>query len=444
MAIDGFSFPMRTAIRFVLKTDPKKAKVLAEKHCNGTHPTLYFNTKSNLMSTKAKESYFDRYGQLQAYVGWSPEDATRIAAVKQLVSPSFPEMIDDFYATIKRTDDAVKVLTGGDTQINRLKQSLTSWINQLFDGNFDEMYVDQRLRVGHRHVEIGLDQVYTNVALSRLRSSINQTIIAKWSGDQIELAETITSVNRILDLDLAVIEDAYQIAHTKRQKQQERYATIGKVSGGIAHEIRNPLNIMKTSIYYLKNAKDISDEKRDKHISRIEAAIDDSNLIVTALSEFARLPEPNLTTISMEKLIQETIAKNVLPGEPFKNQMRFSVACSLSDDHILGESAQLLIAFGNLIRNACHAVNYEGEIDVMIGERNGKKMIAIKDNGIGIEEDNIKRILEPLFTTKPKGIGLGLAITKAIFDAHRAELTVDSKVGQGSEFAVLFPIREDV
>ena len=88
------------------------------------------------MSTKAKESYFDRYGQLQAYVGWSPEDATRIAAVKQLVSPSFPEMIDDFYATIKRTDDAVKVLTGGDTQINRLKQSLTSWINQLFDGNF--------------------------------------------------------------------------------------------------------------------------------------------------------------------------------------------------------------------------------------------------------------------------------------------------------------------
>ena len=80
----------------------------------------------------------------------------------------------------------------------------------------------------------------------------------------------------------------------------------------------------------------------------------------------------------------------------------------------------------------------------MIGERNGKKMIAIKDNGIGIEEDNIKRILEPLFTTKPKGIGLGLAITKAIFDAHRAELTVDSKVGQGSEFAVLFPIREDV
>ena len=293
----------------------KKAKVLAEKHCNGTHPTLYFNTKSNLMSTKAKESYFDRYGQLQAYVGWSPEDATRIAAVKQLVSPSFPEMIDDFYATIKRTDDAVKVLTGGDTQINRLKQSLTSWINQLFDGNFDEMYVDQRLRVGHSPMsKLASIKSTQTLRCHGFAVRLNQTIIAKWSGDQIELAETITSVNRILDLDLAVIEDAYQIAHTKRQKQEERYATIGKVSGGIAHEIRNPLNIMKTSIYYLKNAKDISDEKRDKHISRIEAAIDDSNLIVTALSEFARLPEPNLTTISMEKLIQETIAKKRSAG----------------------------------------------------------------------------------------------------------------------------------
>ncbi len=396
------------------------------------------------MSTTAEESYFERYRQLQAYVGWSPADATRIASAKQLVAPSFPEMIDDFYATIKRTDNAVKVLTGGDTQIKRLKQSLTSWINQLFDGNFDEVYVDQRLRVGHRHVEIGLDQVYTNVALSRLRSSINQTVISKWRGDQTELAETITSVNRIMDLDLAVIEDAYQIAHTKRQKQEERYATIGKVSGGIAHEVRNPLNIMKTSIYYLKNAKNISDEKRDKHISRIEAAIDDSNQIVSALSEFARLPEPNLTAISIEKIVQEAISKNVLPEEPPKERMRFSVACSLSDDNILGESAQLLIAFGNLIRNACHAVNYEGEVEIVVGERNGKKMVAIKDNGIGIEEKNIKRILEPLFTTKPKGIGLGLAITKAILDSHHAELTVDSKVGQGSEFAVLFPIREEV
>ena len=120
------------------------------------------------------------------------------------------------------------------------------------------------------------------------------------------------------------------------------------------------------------------------------------------------------------------------------------MACSWSDDYILGESAQLLIAFGNLIRNACHAVNYEGEVEIVVGERNGKKMVAIKDNGIGIEEKNIKRILEPPFTTKPKGIGLGLAITKAILDSHHAELTVDSKVGQGSEFAVLFPIREEV
>lgn len=395
------------------------------------------------MPEKVEESYFTRYRQLQTYVGWSEEDAVRVAAAKQFVVSQFPAMIDDFYSAIKQTQDAVKVLTGGDTQINRLKQSLLEWIDQLFNGTFDETYVQQRLRVGHRHVEIGLDQVYTNVALSRLRSAINQNVISNWDQKQTDLAETIISVNRILDLDLAVIEDAYQIAHTRRQKQEERYATIGKISGGIAHEIRNPLNIMKTSIYYLKNAKNISDEKREKHTARIESAIDDSNQIVSALSEFARLPEPKLAPVSIEKLVQEAIAKNVLPEEPPQNEMRISVACSLSDDHILGESAQLLIAFGNLIRNACHAVNFEGEIEINIGERNGKKMVAIKDNGTGIEEANLKRILEPLFSTKPKGIGLGLAITKAIFDAHRAELTVESKVGEGSEFAVLFPIREE-
>lgn len=395
------------------------------------------------MPEKVEESYFDRYRQLQTYVGWSEQDAVRVNRAKPLVAAQFPAMIDDFYAAIKQTQDALKVLTGGDTQINRLKQSLLVWIDQLFNGTYDETYVQQRLRVGHRHVEIGLDQVYTNVALSRLRCAINRNVISNWGQKQTDLAETIISVNRILDLDLAVIEDAYQIAHTKRQKQEERYATIGKISGGIAHEIRNPLNIMKTSIYYLKNAQNISDEKREKHTSRIEAAIDDSNQIVSALSEFARLPEPKLAPVSIEKLIQEAISKSVLPEEPPQNEMRISVACSLADDNILGESAQLLIAFGNLIRNACHAVNFEGEVKISIGERNGKKRVAIKDNGTGIEEANLKRILEPLFTTKPKGIGLGLAITKAIFDAHRAELTVESKVGEGSEFAVLFPIREE-
>lgn len=382
--------------------------------------------------------YFDRFEQLKSYVGWSDEDAHLVKNCKPLVEPKFEFLIDDFYEAIQRTSNAMKVITGGTRQIEQLKKSLTFWIHQLFDGPYDKDYVIGRLRVGTRHVEIGLDQVYTNVAMSRLRSIINQTICEKWTDTHQELSRSISSVNRILDLDLAVIEDAYQITHTARQKKEERYATIGKISGGIAHEVRNPLNVIKTSIYFLQNAGDnIPPEKTKKHLDRIGQSVDDANKIVTALSQFARLPEPALSPVSISEIVSEAVEKNAT------GPIQVIIESELDNDQILGESAQLLIAFGNLIRNALQAIDSNGKVKVTLCEVKGKKSVVVKDNGKGISSENLSRIADPLFSTKTKGLGLGLAITKAIFDSHKAELIVDSEEGMGSEFKVLFPMREN-
>ena len=113
---------------------------------------------------------FERYRELQSYVGWTDEDARRVAAVAPLLEPHLPALIDDFYAEIERHPEARKVITGGQAQIERLKGTLVQWLRELLAGRYDEDYVDRRWRVGWRHVEIGLDQVYTNVALSRLRT----------------------------------------------------------------------------------------------------------------------------------------------------------------------------------------------------------------------------------------------------------------------------------
>ena len=115
---------------------------------------------------------FDRYRELQSYVGWTGADAERIVAAAPLLEPYLPALIDDFYAEIERHPEARKVITGGQAQIERLKGTLVQWVRELLAGPYDADYVARRWRVGWRHVEIGLDQVYTNVALSRLRTGL--------------------------------------------------------------------------------------------------------------------------------------------------------------------------------------------------------------------------------------------------------------------------------
>lgn len=246
------------------------------------------------------DRHHDRYAELRSYVGWTDDDAVRIHNVGSLVEPYLERIVDDFYAAIERHPNARKVLTGGDAQIARLKGTLVAWIRELFSGCYDEGYVGRRWRVGWRHVEIGLDQVYTNVALSRIRSALTRILQDDWHGDPELLRETVRSLNKLLDLDLAIIEDAYQAEHIERQERVERLAAIGQVAGGVAHELRNPLNVVKTSVYYLLNARNTTPEKREEHLKRIERHVELADGVITALSNFARLPAPESEPFSAE------------------------------------------------------------------------------------------------------------------------------------------------
>src|SRR5262249_12050042 len=118
------------------------------------------------------DKLFERYRALQQYVGWTDEDAANVARIVPMARGHFRELIEDFYAAIQHSPATMKVITGGAAQIERLKGTLIKWLEELFSGKYDEAYVLRRWKVGLRHVEIGLDQVYTNAALSRLRNGL--------------------------------------------------------------------------------------------------------------------------------------------------------------------------------------------------------------------------------------------------------------------------------
>jgi signal transduction histidine kinase len=374
---------------------------------------------------------FDRYRELQSYVGWTESDAQRVAAAAPLLQPYLGALIDDFYQEIERHAGARKVITGGPAQIERLKGTLIHWIRDLLSGTYDESYVARRWRVGWRHVEIGLDQVYTNVALSRLRTGLVRALQENWQGDEGSLSETVRSLHKLLDLDLAIIEDAYQAEYMGRLQRTERLATLGQVAGGVAHELRNPLNVVKTSVYYLLNARNPTAEKKADHLRRIERNVELADGVITALSNFARMPVPELRPIDVETMVREVLEINP-PGD----HLEVSVECPPGLPRALGDVDQLRIVLGNLVRNARDAMPQGGRLTIAARAEDGRLEIAVADTGKGIEAAELNRIMEPLYSTKARGLGLGLAIARSIVEKNQGIIQVASEPGRGSVFTV--------
>jgi signal transduction histidine kinase len=378
------------------------------------------------------EELFRRYQELQRYVSWTDEDALRVQSMAGALDGYLPALIDDFYDEIERHPDARKVITGGQQQIMRLKGTLLQWLRELLRGPYDAHYVARRWKVGWRHVEIGLNQVYTNVALSRLRRglllALEETLAAEWDRS----LAVRRSLNVLLDLDLAIIEDAYQAEYLARQQRTERLAAIGQVAGGVAHELRNPLNVVKTSVYFLLNARNPSPEKKAEHLQRIERHVVLADNVITALSNFAKQPVPNLRLFAIKKCIEEALESIELPG---KIELVVDGLDALPP--ALADVDQVRIVFCNLIRNARDAMGEGGRLTITGRVKDDRVALAFSDTGVGISPENLSRIMEPLYTTKARGLGLGLAIARAILDKNKSSLQVVSEPGRGSTFTVL-------
>lgn len=379
------------------------------------------------------DELFERYQDIQRYVGWTQADADRMRRAAPFVESSFIELIDDFYREIAEHEATRKVITGGDAQVERLKGTLRAWLRDLVTGPYDMAFAERRFRVGYRHVEIGLKQIYVEAAVSRLRNGLLRVLQQNWptSGDAHELAATMRSLSTLLDLDLAIIQDAYETATNDRMMRSERLAAIGRVAGGVAHELRNPLNVMRTSVYFLRNAKNAVPEKIAEHLERIERQVAASDSVISALSEFAKLPSANLQPMSVLTCMKQSAP---LDSWPENVELIFQIPVSL---YALADERQMAIVFGNLIRNGCDAMPLGGRLTLSARLAQGTVEVSVTDTGCGISAEDLPRIREPFRSTKARGIGLGLALSQAILEKNHGTLKVISEVGHGSTFTVV-------
>jgi len=238
-----------------------------------------------------------------------------------------------------------------------------------------------------------------------------------------------------------------ELEATQRQLfQSEKMAALGKLSAGIAHEIRNPLTSIKILIHSLVDAG-ATESSREKDLNVIETEIERVNKIIRQFLDFARPRPPSLEPVDPRKLIEETLA---LVGYEMESQ---GVRLERADDSDLPsvpmDREQMKQVLLNLILNALQAMPRGGRLKIQTaldypsGERGGGPAveIAVQDSGDGIPGEIQSKIFEPFFSTKEEGIGLGLSVAQRIVEDHRGKIRVESTPGKGTTFFVSLPLK---
>lgn len=220
----------------------------------------------------------------------------------------------------------------------------------------------------------------------------------------------------------------------------ERLATLGQLAGGVGHELRNPLGVMTNALYYLEAVNPDAPPKVREYIGILKAQVGISEKIVSDLLDFARLNTPDRTEVDLEALVRESLARQpVRDGITVRIDMPDKLPTTFVDQR---QMEQVMV---NLISNAVHAMqDEEGTLSFTATPEDDRVILRVTDTGSGMSEEQLERIFEPLVTTKAKGIGLGLAVSRLLASTNGVELTVESEPGVGSTFQLGFPVHAGV
>lgn len=221
--------------------------------------------------------------------------------------------------------------------------------------------------------------------------------------------------------------------------KNEKLAAIGTLAASIGHELRNPLTGLKTLVYYIKHwleAKVLNTDTTDIKIPLEQADKEINNManIIQNLLDFAKTSALNITACDINGLLGEVINNIPLPAN-------ITLVKNFADlPAIQADKDKLKIVFANLIVNAIQSIGDNiGQLTITSKYLQGMAEIEIRDTGCGIKEEHLAKVFEPLFTTKTKGIGLGLAVSKAIIDRHKGTILVASKEDSGTSFIIKLP-----
>lgn len=281
--------------------------------------------------------------------------------------------------------------------------------------------------------EINADYLFPLMAMNRIIGFV--CLSSKTSRDTIN-SEELELLNIFLGNAALAFENAYlyqqQKTRFKKMYRADRLATLGQLAAGAAHEIRNPLTSIRSTIQYLQ--KDIKDQSKIKMVTDIIEEVDRINEIIEGLLSFSRPTKPEIELVDLELLLHQTIS--LITTTASKRNIKIIFNFNAPQKHLKADPAQLKQVFLNIIMNAFEAMDENGELSIavdlhhkmsqFIPEQQSSFSITFQDSGEGIPKESIDHIFDPFFTTKKTGTGLGLSISYGIIQQHHGDIEIES------------------
>ena len=390
-----------------------------------------------------------RFSDMTKYVGFDAHHAIRLQAVADRIKPRLPEVVDRFYDALSADPVTRGIINESPERATRLRETLHQWLIELFEGPYDQAYLDRRARIGRTHVRVGLPQFYMFTSMNVVRSSLTRLIRELAGADA---NPTLDALNTLLDLELAIMLETYRedlmakVRQAERERMEARLdearhlASIGQLAATLAHEIKNPLAGISGAIQVILHTTAADDPHREV-LLEILTQIDRLDMAVKDTLIYSRPKAPERRVHRIGEVIDRVLY--FLREEPAFRRIRFQATGLQSEITALIDDAQFQQVVSNLLLNAAHASADGGVVKLEVSESNQHVYVEVTDFGHGMPPEVRAQAFEPFYTTKAKGTGLGLPICKHIVEAHGGTIRITSEQGRGTTLRVELPKEAD-
>jgi signal transduction histidine kinase len=221
--------------------------------------------------------------------------------------------------------------------------------------------------------------------------------------------------------------------------RSEKLAAIGQLASAVGHELRNPLGAIKNAVFYVrrqiaKTDLPATEPRVPEFLDIIDDEVNAANKVITDLLGFSRVAKPTVSPVSIAGVIEDTLRHIHLP-----ENVELTKDIDNNLPMVMVDADQIRQVFLNIALNALQAMPESGRLDIWATDKGKFVEVEFTDTGSGIPEEIKNKIFDPLFTTKAKGVGLGLSVCKSILDRHQGDIRVESEVGKGATFTISLP-----
>lgn len=331
------------------------------------------------------------------------------------------EKLRDAAIEIGRGDFSQRAQVESKDEIGILAESFNQMADEIQKRNEELQTMNEELRSTNEELECSNEE---------LRSTTEELEASN---------EELQSTTEELEVSNEELRTTNEELETTQEKliQQEKLAAVGQLASGVGHELRNPLGVIKNAAYYIKTKVGSDDPKLVKHLTIMEREINNSNRIISDLLGFSRTRLPSIAPSDVNKMVENAMEAIEMPENVLLvKELNPNLPKAVVDDN------QMHQVFVNLGLNAIQAMTEGGQFKVKTKLDNDYIEVEYSDSGCGIPKENLKKLFDPFFSTKARGVGLGLAVTHGIIERNNCKIEVESKVSEGTTFVVKLPVEK--